>query len=272
MTTDAPNEPSRKPDLLSVVAHDLKTPLTAVMKYVELLEMLGPLNDQQRDFTHKAQAVLNRMENLVRDILELAELDDALPLKMKYTDLRALVQGELELLESLISTKGIRVHVSIQDGADRVLGDMARLQQVFNNLLSNAVKYNQPEGDIWVSLRRQADVVRVDIRDSGVGIHEDDLPHIFERFYKPRHAQRERGSSGLGLSITQMIVERHGGRIWASSAPNEGSTFSFVLPSVRRGNDEYEPRLQSLESSDGIDDRLQDSEEQRPLDSHEREV
>ncbi len=270
MTTDMPNQQPRKPNLLSVIAHDLKTPLIAAMKYVEMLEMLGPLDEQQRDFVHKTQMALHRMESLVRDILELAELDDALPLRMKYVDLRALVQGELELLESLISAKGIHVHVSIQDGADRVIGDVVRLQQVFNNLLSNAVKYNQPKGDIWISLRRQADMVRVDIRDSGVGIHQDDLPHVFERFYKPRHAQRERDSSGLGLSIARMIVELHGGRIWASSVLNEGATFSFVLPAARRGHDEREPRLQSLEPPDGLDDRLQDSEEQRPLDSHER--
>lgn len=272
MTTNAPNPSEQKTDLLSVAAHDLKTPLAAAMKYVELLSVIGTLNDQQQDFADKAQAVLKRMENLIHDILELSELDAALPLKMKHTDLRALVQSELDLLQSVINAKQLSVHVSIQDSAHVVLGDSDRLQQVFNNLLSNAVKYNKTQGDIWISMRHQADVVRVDVRDSGLGIHPDDLPHIFERFYRPRHAQRERGSSGLGLSITQMIVQMHGGRIWATSTVDEGSTFSFLLPSARRGSATHEPRQYSLESSDGLDDRLQDSEEQRALDSNEREV
>lgn len=272
MTTNAPNPSDHKTDLLSIAAHDLKTPLTAAMKYVELLSIIGTLNDQQQDFANKAQLVLKRMENLIHDILELSELDSALPLKMKHTDLRTLVQAELDLLQGMISSKQINVHVAIQDGAHVVVGDTDRLQQVFNNLLSNAIKYNKPQGDIWISMRHQADVVRIDIRDSGMGIHADDLPHIFERFYRPRYAQRERGSSGLGLSITQMIVQMHGGRIWAISTLNEGSTFSFLLPSARRGGVTHEPRQYSLESSDGLDDRLQDSQEQGTLDSNEREV
>lgn len=270
MTHNSPHRRENEPDLVSIAAHDLKTPIAALKYYLELLPIMGTLNETQQDFMHKAQGVLQRMENLVRDLLELSELDHhALALKAKRTEVRALVQGELEMLASAVEAKQLTVHLSIQDSADVVMGDSERLQQVFNNLLTNAVKYNKDNGEIWVTARRQGDLVRIDIRDTGAGIALEDQPHIFERFYRPRSGQRDRTSTGLGLAITHMIVERHNGCIWVNSTPGEGSTFSLVLPSTRASMT-YEPRQHSLESSDGLDDRMQDSDEQGTLDSNEQ--
>jgi signal transduction histidine kinase len=152
----------------------------------------------------------------------------------------------------------VTLHVAIDDGPLTVRGDEARLQQVFNNLIENAIKYNQTGGEVRVSLRLQGGQIRFDVKDTGMGIPEVDLPRVFDRFYRARNSARKRGS-GLGLAIVRIIVERHGGEVWAVSTPGQGSTFSVTLPALRNGGGVS--GLDSGEATDALDDALQDSDD-----------
>lgn len=258
-------------ELMSIAAHDLKTPISATKGFIELIQQTGPLNDNQQRFADRALQSLLRMEMLVADLLEFSRLDSTTSIKRERCNLRRCVQQAIDTYEHLAEDRGIDVHVSIEDGADTVSGDERLLERVLSNLVGNAVKYNQDQGEVWITLYRKADMVQCDIRDSGLGIPDADVPRVFERFFRSRTHDRDHiEGNGLGLAIVAMIVQKHGGQIWVESQLNEGSTFSFVLPAPSPGR-----RLDAFsggQSSDGVDDRMQDSPEHLEIDSPNEEV
>lgn len=252
---------NQKRDLLSDATHQLKTPLTAVKAYVDLLQLDEEVAKKHGRLLDNTMHAIHRMESIINDILDFARLEAGIAILKRQCDLRRIIDNELRLLENLAIESSVYMHVSIQDGADSVLGDESLLSQAFNNLIENAIKYNKEGGHVWITLRRQGEHVRIDIKDTGIGIPQEDIDHIFERFFRSKNSSKKRGS-GLGLAISKLIVERHDGEIWASSIMNEGSTFSFVLPAMRtQGHRRHVDELGSGESNDGLDDRLQDSDD-----------
>jgi len=223
--------------LLQFVAdasHELKTPLASIKSLSEVLQD-GALDDPAagKKFLGYLDNEINRMEHLVKDLLSLYKMEGrVLKMDIRPVDVRDLVIGLVEQLRP--SFPGLELEVILKDEKHPfVMADPQRLRQVYSNLLENAARAvgANPEGCIRFGVEEREKDCLLSVIDNGIGITSEDLPHIFERFYRVDQGRsRREGGSGLGLAIVRQIVEAHGGRIWAESRPGEGSTFSFTLP------------------------------------------
>jgi len=214
--------------LLADVSHELRTPLTVIKGNVDLMRRMKSLDAESLTSIDQEAGRLTR---LVGGLLLLAQAESGkLTLVMKKVELDLLLT---EVFQEMSILAGSKVHVHLNE-IDQVYvnGDRDRLKQVFINLIANAIQYTPQNGDVFVSLEQIKDQARVIVRDTGPGIPVEDLPHIFERFYRAEKS-RTRGKStgfGLGLSIVNWIVERHGGRIEVVSQDGKGTTFAVWLP------------------------------------------
>lgn len=216
--------------IISIVAHDLKTPIAAVRGFIDLVQQMGPLNEQQLRYLERALGGLQRMEHLIADLLDMARLDrDDLELNAVACDLEKLIGEGVEAVSSLAAQRGITITVDIHQRAKTVRADARWLTQVTNNLLTNAVKYNREGGRVMIRALKVADGVRVEVEDTGIGIAPDDQQRVFQPFVRARTGERIEGT-GLGLSIAEAVIQRHGGTMHLTSTPGKGSTFSFTLP------------------------------------------
>lgn len=220
-------------EFVANVSHELRTPLTTVKSYVETL-LDGALEDRQvaRPFLEVVGAETDRMARLVSDLLQLSQLDSqAVRWNWREVHLPDVLERVTRRWRPELEQKGLSFSVRAEPGLPRVRADADRLDQLLENLLSNAVKFTPGGGWIRVAMHSRGDMVRTEIADSGIGIPEDDLSRIFERFYRADKARsRAQGGTGLGLSIARQIVEGHGGRIEIGSRPEEGTRVSFTLP------------------------------------------
>jgi len=268
-------------DLISVVAHDLKSPLGAVRGFLDLVENLGDLNDEQTRYMGRAMMALDRMEGLIGTMLKFAEVGSVQELNITDIDLRELVDETMLLLSDVASTRQIILEVTSTPGQSTVPADADLMRQVIQNLLANAIKYNKDGGKVNVKITRQGPVMRVDVTDTGIGIAKDHLPKIFDQFYRGEHSKEhaDKRGSGLGLAIVQAIIKMHDGDIWVDSTLGEGSTFSFTLPMHRNENpgknEPYRrfglfPSERASEESDAVDDASQESHD-HSSDSESRE-
>jgi len=214
--------------LLADVSHELRTPLTVIKGNVDLMRRMKSLDEESLTSIDQEAGRLTR---LVGGLLLLAQAESGkLALAMKKVELDLLLTEVFQEMSILAGNK-VRVHLNEIDQV-YVNGDRDRLKQVLINLVANAVQYTPPGGDIFLSLEKIKDQARIICRDTGPGIPAEDLPHIFERFYRAEKS-RTRGktaSFGLGLSIANWIVERHGGRIEVNSKEGKGTTFAIWLP------------------------------------------
>ncbi len=211
---------------LADVSHELRTPLTALRGNVDLMKRMGAADPESLDAMREE---LERMSRLVNDLLFLARTDSGgLPIQRQPVELDTIFLDVCRLARRLSDT--VRIEVAAVDQV-RLLGDADRLRQLLLNLVDNAVKYTPPGGKVALSLSQENGHARVRIADSGIGIPDTDLPHIFDRFYRVDKARtRGQGGSGLGLSIAQWIVQAHGGEITVNSAVNQGTVFEVILP------------------------------------------
>ncbi len=218
-------------ELLRVVAHDLTAPITAVKGYIELFQQAGPMTEKQQRFSDRALASLERQEELVKLLLDIAWLDANKPIEVDECDVVNLIDNAAVMLEHVAGRRNIDIHVDVNDDVGTVLGDVQRLSQVVNNLVFNAVKYNRDGGSIWIRARGDADHVHISVRDNGRGIAAEHLPYLFDPYFRidSNNAAKVEGT-GIGLAIVKGVVDKHQGRIWVESAPNEGSTFNVLLP------------------------------------------
>lgn len=218
-------------DLLNTFAHDLKTPLGAVRNFMDLVEQNGDLNDQQQYYLRRADDAVERMLKLINELLEYSRVGAAPKLTLAEVYLERLIEDNIILLEGLAAQKRLRIHLDIAPDLSSVEGDPQMLNNVITNLLTNAIKYNKPDGEIFITVSNDSNMVRVTIQDTGIGIAEQDLPRIFDRFYRAKHRTSEKiEGTGLGLAIVKTVVQRHGGQVYATSTVGVGSTFSFTLP------------------------------------------
>ena len=223
-------ETTRK-EFVSNVSHELRSPLASVKAMVETLDG-GALEEQQvaRDFVRRIHGEIDRMSGMVEDLLDLARLEsEQEALRLNPVDLKPLLEEIKASFQEQADANEIGVDVTVPDVLPGVLGDEDRLRQVLANLLDNALKFTQKQGRVMLSANVEGQMVKVSVRDSGIGIPEEHLPYIFERFYKVDRSRRDHGS-GLGLSIVKHIVQAHGGEVGVESREGEGSTFSFTVP------------------------------------------
>jgi two-component system OmpR family sensor kinase len=210
-------------------SHELRTPLTAIQGNVGLLERMPQIKDKDRiEALAQLRQESARMSRLVADLLMLARADAGQGLKLTGVELDRLVMEAFK--EARLLARGQKISLTSIDQL-QVEGDRDRLKQLLLILMDNAVRYTPEGGEIRMALNQEHGQARVTVQDTGIGISSEDLPHIFERFYRADKARvREAGGAGLGLPIALWIAERHGGTISVESSPGHGCTFTLRLP------------------------------------------
>jgi len=219
-------------EFLATVSHDLRSPLATIRGYVDLLEKVGPVTDQQREFLEKIRRSIVHLTALVSDLVELGRIEASVEMEMEPFHLESIIDAVVDGYRQIVAEKGLTLKWEFTP-LPLIRGNPHRLRRVVENLLSNAVKYNREGGWIAVSAECREGYIVVRVADSGIGIPPEDLPHIFDRFYRVQRPETEDiEGTGLGLSIVKSIIEKHGGRVWVESRPGEGSTFTFLLPAM----------------------------------------
>ena len=223
-----------KNEFISTVSHELRTPMTSIKGYTDLLvsEKVGALSEQQRHFVQVIKTNADRLTALVNDILDISRIETGrIKLKIRALDLVALINQVAESFRGQMVEKSLELVLDLPPNLPPVRGDEDRVTQILENLTSNAWKYTPEGGRVTVRAKAIDGFVQVDVSDTGIGIAEKDLDHIFDRFYRTEQAEvRAVDGTGLGLSIVKMFVELLGGKIWVESEVNKGTTFSFTLP------------------------------------------
>jgi len=218
-------------DLISEMVHELRTPLTSIVAYSELLLRSGLQPQQQQSFVETILEESTRLTTMINDFLDLARLQSGRTrLAHTLVDIPDLVRDCVSVMMPQAQQKNIRIACHAQDDLPSIYGDASRLKQVLMNLLSNAVKYTAANGSVTTDVSQLDDVVHVAIKDTGRGIPERDLPHIFDKFYRVPDSEGWAAGTGLGLSITKEIAEAHGGRVDVESQVGVGTTFTLVIP------------------------------------------
>ena len=223
-----------KSEFVSTVSHELRTPMTAIKGYTDLLHAgaAGPINDEQKRFLTTIKSNTDRLTALINDLLDISRMETGrIRFEPRPLQIGEVVADVVNVLAGPAEDKHLSLNYEVAAGLPDVMGDRDRLNQVLTNLIGNAIRYTPDGGDIDVKVYLVERAVRIDVRDTGIGIAPEDMAHLFERFYRADHplVQETRGT-GLGLSIVKMFVEMHGGRIWVQSEPEQGSTFTFILP------------------------------------------
>ncbi len=219
-------------DVLRAVSHDLRNPLAVVQGQAQLLlralDKAG-LTGAERKSADAILTTAKRMNVMIQDLVDAARQEaGVLQLSRQPVDMRAAILDLVSRLAATLDTGRIRIEAP--EDLPRASADPTRLDRILTNLLSNALKYSTPGSEVTVSLRRGDGTVITEVSDRGPGIPPEELPHLFQRYYRAPAARAQPEGLGLGLYITRMLVEAHGGRIWAASQVGVGSTFSFSLP------------------------------------------
>lgn len=228
-----------KSQLISIVSHDVRTPLTSIMSYAEILhddlETLEPA--RLRHFLDIINREADRLSRLVTNYLDWQKIEAGrMRLSLQRVDVGAMIQESMEALEGAAMHKKIRVEMDVTADLPEVMGDRDRLLQVLANLLSNAMKFTPEGGTVTIRAARAAmedrrDAVSIAVRDTGPGIPADKIEHLFQPFAQLDEQTREqKRGTGLGLVLSRQIVTLHGGRIGVASEPGQGSEFTMVLP------------------------------------------
>jgi len=256
-------------ELFHSFIHDLKTPMAAAKAAIDAATQFGPLTKRQEEMLQRAINSLERMERMIHDALDFARLEIRQEIMHEECYLPRLLEEAALFVEDAARQKNVHLVVQVSDDARPILGDAHLLGHVFNNLLINAIKYNRAGGDVTVIARNDGPMVRVDVRDTGVGIAQADLDRIFERFYRVKRRGERVDGTGLGLAIVKRVVNQHEGQVFVSSTPGEGSTFTVVLPALAAISARV--ILHPHELADSIDDDSQEEADSSQGDSQSDE-
>ncbi len=228
-------EQSRR-DLIAWASHDLRTPLASLQLVIDAL-VDGVADDEatRQRYLHTAQKETSNLKELINDLFELSQLESGhIDLKLQRASLTDLLSDTLSAMRAMAERRGVRLDGHVSHDIDPVQIDPEKIQRVLYNLLSNAIRHTPAGGDVLLTAEAVGDGVRVTVKDSGEGIASEDLPHIFERFYRGERARTrdshgERGA-GLGLAVARGLIEAHRGTITVDSQPGQGARFVFTLP------------------------------------------
>jgi len=219
-----------KNDFVATVSHDLRSPLTAIMAYIALVERLGPLNEQQHQYLDQITVSVKLVTVLITELLELGRIEAGFDVDFEPVSLEEIVRESAAIYAHQTESQSLKLEFAFSPSLPQVLGNPIRLRQVINNLLGNAIKYTPQNGHIRLALYPDDQAMVLEVTDNGIGIPIEDQPFVFDKFYRTSKAIDGFEGSGLGLAIVKGIVEQHSGRIWLKSKPNEGTTFTVVLP------------------------------------------
>jgi len=218
-------------DFISNISHELRTPIASVKALAETLNE-GAIEDPSvaKDFLSRINVEVDKLAQMVQELGELSRIESGeAPLNKRRINMADVIGHAVDRLRAQADRAELKLDIDIPPTLPEVMSDEARVEQVLVNIIHNAIKFTPSGGKINISAKARDNDILVSVSDTGVGIPADDLPRIFERFYKADKS-RSGGGTGLGLAIAKHIVEAHGGRIWAESVEGRGSTFNFTLP------------------------------------------
>jgi PAS domain S-box-containing protein len=219
-----------KSDFIHTVSHDLRSPLTAILGYTELVERTGPLNPNQQEFLRRLQGSIHHITTLVNDLLDLGRLEAGFDTRREVVHLENILKYSLDIFENQVSKKNIKLQVDVAQNLKAVRANPIRIRQMLDNLIGNAIKYTPPEGSVHLSMSMQGDQIIIRVEDTGLGIPSEEQGRVFEKFYRATNTVGGAEGSGLGLAIVKSIVDSHQGRVWVESIVGKGSTFIVLLP------------------------------------------
>lgn len=223
---------SMKSEFVATVSHDLRSPLTLMRGYATMLDTVGELNEQQQGYVKKIISGVENMSRLVNNLLDLGRIEIGVGLQVEHVTVLDIIERVTSALQLQASQKNIILNVELsKDMPHAVEADQALLHQAVYNLLENAIKYTPESGRVSIRTLSQAETLLFVIEDSGIGIPPEDLPHLFEKFYRGKQREaRSQPGTGLGLAIVYSIAESHRGRVWVESVIGKGSTFFLQIP------------------------------------------
>jgi len=220
-----------KNEFVSAISHDLRSPLTTIRGYVDLLPRVGPLTQQQAVFVSRISQSMKTVTDLIGDLLDISRIEAGMDQDVTVCRMDDIAQRAADTVQVQMDEKHHALTVEVELDLPLVMGSARRLEQAMVNLLNNASKYTPDGGKIRMVVRAAGAFVLASVSDNGIGIPLEDQPRVFEKFYRVQNAATANIiGTGLGLSIVKTVVEKHGGRVWVESAPGQGSTFSMLLP------------------------------------------
>ena len=231
--TELRNLQTMRRELIGNISHDLRTPIAGIKAMVETLQD-GALKNKKiaTDFLTKINSEVDRLTQMVSELTELSRIESGkAELKMEPLNINLLIEEIVVQMNPLAESKPVVLTTNLETSLPIIKADKERIRQTLINLIHNAIKYNNPGGKVIVFTTHNEKSITVNVSDTGMGISKEDLPHIFERFYKADKA-RTKGGSGLGLAIAKHTIQAHGGEISAKSEEGKGAVLSFTLPKM----------------------------------------
>ena len=222
-----------KNEYVARVTHDIKGHLAVVKMSLDVAAEpnIGTFNEKQSQLIGRANTRTGKLIQFVQALLRLTRMRLSDNINMEEFCLSETVNNSIAEVQAKAEDRSIRLLSEISSANHKVLGDQMSIEEIVTNLLLNSIKYTPPEGVVTVTAATNTDIITISITDTGIGIPADELPKVFDEFYRASNARAtERDGTGLGLSIAKQVIERHGGEIWAQSHLGQGSTFSFTLP------------------------------------------
>jgi len=228
------NNKHKLAEVISIVSHEFKTPLSAIKGYIEVLiaEDLGKLTVGQKDYLKDALENTHRMIELVHDLLDVSQIEQGkLELKPKPSNLENIIRKTIKEFLFVVRAKNCSISFKVLDKVPLLNIDPLKVKQVISNFISNAIRYSERKGDIEVFIKKKGNNVIFECKDNGIGIPKVEKKKIFTKFYRSEKAViHATGGSGLGLFISKAIIRKSKGKIWFISKEDKGSSFYFSLP------------------------------------------
>ncbi len=219
-----------KTDFVNTVSHDLRSPLTSILGYVELIKRVGEVTDKQEEYIDRVQTSVHTITNLIAALLDLGRIEIGVTEDFEIVPLSPIIEESLNGIQPHITERKQKLIVNLPKKLPNIFGNVTQLRQVLDNLIGNSVKYTPEGGEITLTGFEEDGQIILRVEDNGRGIPLDEQSKIFDRFFRASNVTDEATGTGLGLAITKSIVENHRGRIWVDSSVGKGSVFTVVLP------------------------------------------
>ncbi|MEM8857899.1 MAG: HAMP domain-containing sensor histidine kinase, partial [Chloroflexota bacterium] len=220
-----------KSDFVRLASHDLKDPITIVNGFIQMLPLTGPLNEKQREQVDRIHAAMEQMQKLVEVLLNITRLESGIDLDKMNTSVSDIMSSVAHSLQPLAETAGNRIVIEPTGNIPLIWVQPTFLRQAVWNLVSNAMKYAPNSGDVILKAEDTGEEVVISVADSGPGIPKAIQGRLFEKFFRfSQPGQARAKSHGLGLSLVQLVAQRHNGRVWFESTEGEGCTFFLAIP------------------------------------------
>jgi signal transduction histidine kinase len=231
--TERRNLDDRRESLIKAISHDLRNPISAMNGFADLVQKSGELNTTQSKFLTRIKQTATKLQSVIAFLVDLAWIEAGMPLEHRPIQLRDVINEVVERVAPLAHQNKIVIAVSVQNPMPVVMGDPERLGQAIYNLLHNAIIYSHRQQTVVIHGWGDPNEVYCSVADRGIGIADDEIELIFDRMYRSKDPEVvEIEGGGLGLTVARTIILRHGGDIWAASNLGEGSTFTFLLPTL----------------------------------------